>query len=679
MASGSFTGSTNNKYITPKIVWSSDSSYNLAAALYLYKYSTYGYRTTGRGDWYITINGTTAHFNEYVELYSDAGWVYVGSATVNIPAANRGSVSISASGGISGTSYTTTSVSGTADIAPPVLTLTVSDITTTGCRLTAAASVSTGTWGYSLDGGNSWIGLSNPSGTSMTASISGLSSNTAYSICVRGAKTANGTYGVSNIVSAKTLGSTSIDSAGDVTADADTVVLNMTWTEYISGCTHKLELISGDTSVMTRTGLTAPLGTAPVLITLTASERAVLLQSLNAKSAAYTLRLTTYSDDILIGTSERNISVGVTDASAPEFSTSDCFTCFDSNADTVSVTGDDSQFVLNYSVLNVTVPAASAKNGAVIAKYSVAVNGVTKDYLSSGTLSFGTLAAYGDIPVAVTVTDSRGLTVSAVKNISVINYVDIKITSSSVRRTNNVDTTAEMELTGEIYPVAIDGTARNTLQSAQFRYKLTTAAAYSDWVSFAPTSTTAAFAYSTDDLGVTFDSNCAYDIQVSVSDKISSDTVQMYIPVGVPLVALRKDKVGIGKIDPEYTLDVNGTIHDASGTVPSIVEQGTSGIWTYRKWSDGTAECWGERDLGTVSITNSYGYAYYVTTSSIDFPFEFAEIPCVWVNNQAGNGLVTPQPVEVRTTYSKFYLISATSNSLKVALDIYARGTWKTT
>lgn len=32
---------------------------------------------------------------------------------------------------------------------------------------------------------------------------------------------------------------------------------------------------------------------------------------------------------------------------------------------------------------------------------------------------------------------------------------------------------------------------------------------------------------------------------------------------------------------------------------PYIVEQGTSGDWTYRKWSDGTAECWG-RQAGNI-------------------------------------------------------------------------------
>jgi hypothetical protein len=33
-----------------------------------------------------------------------------------------------------------------------------------------------------------------------------------------------------------------------------------------------------------------------------------------------------------------------------------------------------------------------------------------------------------------------------------------------------------------------------------------------------------------------------------------------------------------------------------------IVEQGVSGIWTYRKWNSGIAECWGKQSA-TVDIT----------------------------------------------------------------------------
>ncbi len=37
--------------------------------------------------------------------------------------------------------------------------------------------------------------------------------------------------------------------------------------------------------------------------------------------------------------------------------------------------------------------------------------------------------------------------------------------------------------------------------------------------------------------------------------------------------------------------------------VPYISESGTDGIWTYRKWSDGTAECWGRASVSLTSYT----------------------------------------------------------------------------
>ena len=41
---------------------------------------------------------------------------------------------------------------------------------------------------------------------------------------------------------------------------------------------------------------------------------------------------------------------------------------------------------------------------------------------------------------------------------------------------------------------------------------------------------------------------------------------------------------------------------------PFIVEEGTSGIWTYRKWSDGVAECWGHTDVASATYAANGGY-----------------------------------------------------------------------
>lgn len=70
-----------------------------------------------------------------------------------------------------------------------------------------------------------------------------------------------------------------------------------------------------------------------------------------------------------------------------------------------------------------------------------------------------------------------------------------------------------------------------------------------------------------------------------------------------------------------------------------IVEQGTSGIWTYRKWASGVAECWakitqtvtpGDAWAGTLNLTP---YVITVTT-----PIEFTGIDCVNASAYVGNG-----------------------------------------
>ena len=41
-----------------------------------------------------------------------------------------------------------------------------------------------------------------------------------------------------------------------------------------------------------------------------------------------------------------------------------------------------------------------------------------------------------------------------------------------------------------------------------------------------------------------------------------------------------------------------------------VVEQGTSGIWTYRKWNSGVAECWGSHTVSNIACNSSWGTLY---------------------------------------------------------------------
>ena len=71
-----------------------------------------------------------------------------------------------------------------------------------------------------------------------------------------------------------------------------------------------------------------------------------------------------------------------------------------------------------------------------------------------------------------------------------------------------------------------------------------------------------------------------------------------------------------------FSSNLNATIKDY------VVEQGTSDIWTYRKWNSGIAECWGIYTMAS-SCTTAWGSLYYSnkTTPRINYPFTFKSRP----------------------------------------------------
>lgn len=67
-----------------------------------------------------------------------------------------------------------------------------------------------------------------------------------------------------------------------------------------------------------------------------------------------------------------------------------------------------------------------------------------------------------------------------------------------------------------------------------------------------------------------------------------------------------------------------------------VVEQGQSGIWYYRKWQSGMAECWGRRNVD-VNVNIAWGSAlYYGTATTINYPFKFVERPITQITCEYG-------------------------------------------
>jgi len=115
--SGTITGSTDNQYIDAKITWSAtqsvDGNYSMVTATLYYSRNNTGYTTYGTWSGKITINGTATSASKSLTITYNSNTKAI-SATVKVPHNSDGTktISISASGSISGTSLGSTSVSG---------------------------------------------------------------------------------------------------------------------------------------------------------------------------------------------------------------------------------------------------------------------------------------------------------------------------------------------------------------------------------------------------------------------------------------------------------------------------------------------------------------------------------------------------------------------------------------
>lgn len=369
------------------------------------------------------------------------------------------------------------------------------------------------------------------------------------------------------------------------------------------------------------------------------------------KSFTGTFAVTTYSGSTQIGsTSSKTATVQTTSAnSAPTLSG---FTYEDSYSTTTNITGNNQLFIQSHSTLKVTPETATAKNGASISNYTASCNGVSVSNTSGSAITVGKIAKSGSITVTLTVTDSRGYTASISKTITVIAYAKPKLSSVTLRRTNEIEPEMQLKFNGTISAISVDGTQKNSVQYVRYRYKKTSETSYSGYYSILSSTTRSGTSFSFSNLELChLDAGASYDFHLQIQDRLfslSSLDVYFVVPQGTPLIALRKQKVGINTPNPQATLDVGGNVRvNGSPLADFVIQQGTSGIWTYRRWKSGIAECWGRKSVST-AIANAWGNLYTsgsLSALNVSFPFTFAAVPTITANltcNGTGAILMVP-------------------------------------
>ena len=131
------------------------------------------------------------------------------------------------------------------------------------------------------------------------------------------------------------------------------------------------------------------------------------------------------------------------------------------------------------------------------------------------------------------------------------------------------------------------------------------------------------------------------------------------------------DAVDDGKM-PEHSIVIL-TDEDAD----YVVEEGTSGIWTYRKWSSGKVDCWGSASSSSLTwYAYPTGLYYNSPALTVTYPFAIYS-PCISATvTYCGGNIGWALATHASDTTTNVSIIR-NGNSGQVIVDIAVHGRWK--
>lgn len=291
---------------------------------------------------------------------------------------------------------------------------------------------------------------------------------------------------------------------------------------------------------------------------LTEAERNQL-RAVIPNSNKATIRLGLYSTQgSSSGASYKDIPFSIVNAN-PTFTN---FEFEDANNTTKTLTGSTTNNVIHvagYSNIKATISTSNkavANKQATMSKYQFQIGtGTPIDiaYSSSASVN-GTINKATSGTYKVIAFDSRGNTTTVTKQAtSVKNYTNLSINKqncSFLRDNNQVADTATLTLSGTFWHSNF-GATTNSIKSVTYRFKKTTSSSWTTGTTQITSDVQVSgnnFSYSGNIAGDTstkWDLASSYDIQVTISDKLSSDTVTFTLNSAIPTLSLDKEGVGV--------------------------------------------------------------------------------------------------------------------------------------
>lgn len=135
-----------------------------------------------------------------------------------------------------------------------------------------------------------------------------------------------------------------------------------------------------------------------------------------------------------------------------------------------------------------------------------------------------------------------------------------------------------------------------------------------------------------------------------------------------------------GATDP--TTETKGRLYlqEVAPEADYVVEQGISGLWTYRKWNSGIAECWGVVVVDCSKLTfEASGSNYFTGPVAFDLPFVITDrVEQLTSGMQRITGCTVYATSDTQPQKISFRLnLSRTTASTDAKIHVSVRGRWK--
>ena len=620
----------------------------------------------GSSSWYATgpvtvvINGTTVYSLSASNRYSMyKGTVSSGSLDIAHNDDGTKSFTVSVSAAIYTTSVNCTgSATFTLDTITryPSISQRLSSKTETSITMEWESNVTCDMVHYSTDNGSTWHNAPDIDASSGSYTISGLSPNTTYNIKTRVRRKGTLYWSESSKTSISTYAYPYANSMPNFNI-GDTVTIGV---YNPLARPYTLTFIAEDGQEIT-TDRTYT-GTSVSGFAISAYTSIMYASIPNARSGRYSVRINydTHHETRTGGL------YSVTSASAP---TVGAVAYLDANSTVTTITGNNQKIIPGKSRITFNASGLTARDSATVSSAKVTVNGT--DYAmtvsgSSATVSNVVINSSEQTSVIVTVTDSRGLTGTKTVNLDIVEY-QVPTMNATAQRVSGYYSNTEITPTTNYTYI---GTNDVTIQ---LQARKTSESSYSVTQTISSSGTTT----------VSLDNTFAWYLLFTITDSFGgSSTFEITIGKGIPLFYFDIDKSSVSMdMFPTHSnaFEVSGDIYINGRKITDfVVDEGTDGIWIYRKWNSGVAECWGTTASESKSFSTGVGAGYYAPKFTESYPSGlFISTPHTQLTLYDGGAVLgwVSLATNNKNTVEGYptALLNVTRN---IQINIYAKGEW---